>query len=202
MRRNQLAILVAACCLSLAATVQANDGSIAVYLDDAGTQCQGNITGGTPVNGSVWFNLAGATANGITGAEFRVDKSNTNYAVSFTAASPVVIGDPFSMGLNIAFAECQTGTRVKLGTLMIIELVHSEDFVMTVRQRVDPSNYYFMCPLATLCDAPTYTAVCVGAQDSDHWRAVVNPSSGVSGDCQPVPVLQKGWSQIKALYVN
>jgi hypothetical protein len=196
----------AACVLVSAVSAQAADGIIAVYVDDAGTQCEGNI--GVPVTtGSVWMTLAGATAGGITAAEFRIDNSdNSAYSISFAPdpACNAALGNAFLGGVTMAFPACQTGTggRVKLGQLTIIENSHSADVSMTVRQHYTPSNPNYSCALAVLCDEPVYTSVCIGAPNSDHWRAVLNPSDGVSGDCEPVAVEPTSWSQLKALYTN
>ena len=202
MSRNRLFAFAAACVLAGSTRVQASDGSIAVYLDDGGTQCRGNVAGG-PTSGSIWMNLAGATAGGITGVEFRVDNSSpSSYMVSGNASpdANLVIGDPFFLGVNEAFQTCQAGPRVKLFSLFIMEQSHNPDVTLTVRQRYEPTNYQYPCVLAVLCDAPVYTTVCVGAPNSDHWRAVINPSAGVSGDCQPVAVQPTSWSTVKALY--
>ncbi|MFQ5601177.1 MAG: hypothetical protein ACE5G2_11580, partial [Candidatus Krumholzibacteriia bacterium] len=116
-------------------------------------------------------------------------------------AANIVMGDPFNrLGVNIAFQTCQTGPRVQLFTFTVVEVVPANDIWLTVRQHYDPANYLFACPLFTLCDAPAFTKVCVGAPDSDHWRAVINPSIGVTGDCIPVPVSESTWSEIKAIY--
>jgi len=204
MRRNWLLAVVAAGALVLSTSARAADGNIAVYLDDAGTQCEGFIT--TPITmGSVWMNLAGATAGGVTVAEFRIINSNPSaYSVSFIPdpAANVTIGDPLFAGVDIAFPSCQgAGTgRVKLGQLVIIENVATPDVNLTVRQHFAPSNELYPCPVAVLCDDPFYTMVCLGPLNSDHWRAWLNPSDGVSGICEPVGVEQTTWSQVKSLF--
>jgi hypothetical protein len=204
MSKNLLVAFVGTCVLCASAAVQANDGSIAVYLDAAGTQCEGNING-APVTGSIFLNLAGATAGGITGAEFRVDNSDPNaYSVSSSPSPDVTIalGNPFVLGCNVSFQDCQVGPRVPLYSLVILEQAHTADVTLTVRQKYEPTNPSTPCALAILCDAPVYTSVCIGAPNSDHWRAVINPSNGISGDCQPVAVLPTSWSAVKSLYMN
>jgi hypothetical protein len=206
---SKIRLFVFVACLVAATAVQANDGSIAVYLDDAGTQCEGNLTGIS--TGSIYMNLAGATAGGITGVEFRVDNSNNSaYSISATPSpeANVALGQPFASyynpipGANLAFPTCQTGPRVKLYSLLIQENSSAADVNLTVRQHYQPSNEAYRCPLAVLCDAPVYTLVCIGARESDHWRAVINPSDGVSGDCYPVAVQPTSWSTVKSLYGN
>jgi hypothetical protein len=206
---RKLLTLFAVCSLVLTSAALAQDGSIGVYLDSAGTICDGS-TGGSALNGSIWVNLAGATASGITGAEFRVDNTNyEDYTILATAnpAAAIVLGNPFNqLGTNIVFPACQTGTggRVQLYTFTVLELTSPapEDSWLTVRQHYDSSNPNFACPLVNLCDAPAYTAVCLGARDSDHWRAVVNPSVGTNGDCSPVAVEEATWSAVKEVFRN
>jgi hypothetical protein len=207
MTRNRLATIAFACVLTAGSSAVADvgDGSIGVYLDAAGTQCSGTITG--TVIGSVWMNLAGASASGVSGVEFRIDNSNAAaYSVSFVAdpATTIVIGNPFFAGVNMGWAACQTGTggRVKLGELIITENTSSPDVTMTVRQHYYPSNPspQFQCALVTQCDGPAFTKVCVSATNSDHWRAVMNPSGAISGDCEPVAVAPSTWSVVKSMY--
>ena len=210
MMKKLLLHLAAACCL--VSLVHAQESTIGVYLDDAGTLCDGTSTGGITV-GSVWVNLSGAAAGGITGAEFRVDNSMkqfTTVGVSVDPGATVVLGDPFNAdprgpatltGTNIAYATCQTGPRVRLMTFTLIENSPTSDIELTVMRHAEPSNFTFDCPLLTLCDAPAFTKVCVGGQaDSVHWRATLNANTVQAADCAAVGVSATSWSQVKALY--
>lgn len=206
MKKNRLLTFIAVSVLAAVPAVSADNGSIAVYLDAAGTQCQGPITGFTL--GSVWMNLGGATAPGTFGVEFRIDNSDaSSFDCDFIpdASATIALGDPFFGGCNLAFGTCQTGTsgRVMLGTV-VINPVNSgtSDVLLTVRPRMEPSNVNFSCALATQCDEPVFTSICVGAPNSDHWRAVINPSGAIAGDCAPVAVVAQSWSAVKALYKN
>jgi hypothetical protein len=202
MRRNWLVTCAAVGLLAIGVGAQADDGSIGVYLDDAGTQCEAFIVSGV-TTGSVWMNLAGATSGGFTGVEFQIINSNTSaYTVQFVPdPAALVIGDPFLLGANMAYPSCQTGTsgRLKLGQLVIIENTPTPDVSLTVRQRYTPSNEDFPCPLAFLCDS-FYSPVCLSPFNSDLWRATMNPSEGISGVCLPVAVEQTTWTQVKSLY--
>lgn len=204
MRKTWLAM---SCASVLAASAAfAADGSIGVYLDDAGTQCQGPISGPASI-GSVWMTLGGATAGGITGVEFRIDNSNQSaYTTSFMvdASANATIGNPFLGGTNVAWQSCQTGTggRVKVGQILIQENSSADDVTLTVRQHFTPSSVDHPCAAAVLCDAPVYTMVCIGAMNSDHWRAVMNPTGAINGDCVPVAVEQTTWTQLKSMYQN
>ncbi len=194
--------VAAACCL--AAGVYAQESTIGVYVDAAGTQCTGTTTGGV-VMGSIWVDLAGAAAGGFTSAEFRVDNSqreNNIVSMSTDPGAIIVVGDAFNAaGTNIAYASCQTGPRVRLATFTLIETVSASDIWLTVTQKYTPTNWTFDCPLLTLCDGPVFTKVCVGERNhSVHWSAVLNPSIGISADCAPVSVSNTSWSQVKGLY--
>jgi hypothetical protein len=220
MKKKSLMLFAAAlCCLVPLAHAQ----TIGVYLDTAGTVCNGQTAGGI-IQGSIWVNLAGAAANGITGAEFRVDPTQgyrgefyTNYTVNVTQDTQVFLGNPFVVtnkfvggGTNMTFTSCQTGARVRLMTFTIVETEPTNDIWLNVRQHAFPKNASFKCPLLTLCDAPAYTKLCVGQADSSdpevadpiHWYAVVNPNGGVQRACDPVAVALKTWSEVKSLYHN
>jgi hypothetical protein len=122
-------------------------------------------------------------------------------------AATIVLGNPFNqLGVNIAFPACQTGTggRVQLFSFTVIEATNPapEDSWLTVRQHYTSSNPNFRCPLVNLCDDPYFTAVCLGARESDHWRSVVNPSVGTTSDCSPVAVEEATWSAVKGIFRN
>jgi len=210
---KKLLTIIGAVCLGIASLAQAQDGSIGVYLDAAGTQCDGTAMPGTPLDGSVWVNLAGSTTAGITGAEFRIDPADLTgdyvYVATSNPVANIVLGDPFnSLGVNIGFPTCQDGAtnsgRVQLFTFQVVDLSPSasQNNWLTLRQRFTPTNPNFRCALVTLCDSPAFTKVCLSAPDSDHWRAVVNPGVGVSGNCSPVAVEEGTWSKVKDLYRN
>ena len=197
--------LAVACCL--AATAYAQEPTIGVYVDAAGTQCTGT-TNGTMITGSVWANLAGAAAGGITGAEFRVDNNHRfdcSVVPSPDPGATIVLGDAFNLaGTNIVYDTCQTGPRVQLFTFTLSENTPSTDIWLTLTQHFRPSNPYYPCPLLTLCDGPIFTKVCVGSESANsvHWQALLNPSGSLTAECNPVGVSPTSWSQVKSLYQN
>ncbi len=89
-----------------------------------------------------------------------------------------------------------------LGTFTVIEDAAVSETWFTVRKKYEPSNGFMDCAMVTLCDGPTFTAVCVSPADSDHWRAVLNPGPGTTADCSPVAVTQSTWSQVKEIFRN
>jgi hypothetical protein len=205
--------LAAACCL--VAVASADQPSIGVYVDSLGSTCNGSTTAGVLV-GSVWANLNGPAGGGITSAEFRIDLTDRVSGAwgAFTMTwSPdpnavASLGNPDGQfnhgGVNIAYGDCQTGTRVKLFSFMAIENTPSTDEWLSVHTSYHPTNPNFLCPLFTLCDAPAYTKICAGpAEDApvdQYFRSVINPSIGVSSDCPAVGVTPTSWSTIKNLY--
>ena len=206
MKKTLLVQLAALCCLVNWAYAQ--ETTIGVYVDAAGTQCTGTTSGGVIV-GSVWVNLAGAAAGGITGAEFRIEnthRSETTVGISPDPNATIVLGDPFNLaGMNIAYEFCQTGPRVRLLTFTLTENVAVTDVELLLTQHYRPSNPSFgVCPLVTLCDGPVYTKVCVGMADSVHWRAVIDQSVVPTAACVPVSyplgLEPSTWGQVKQLY--
>lgn len=120
-------------------------------------------------------------------------------------------------GVNCAWAACQTGDA----GLVLVETVEITNTgcgaaglpLMAVDHDM-PANPYFRCPLATLCDAPYYTKVCLGenvapctnpraapgSNCSTSGRAIINPPPGVMSPCRVTAVTPSTWSTVKTLY--
>jgi len=207
MKRKLLVHLAVALCL--AGVANAQETTIGVYMDAAGTTCSGATTGGV-LQGSIWANLAGQGAAGITTAEFRVDvdainRTNLNLQFVPDPSLAIVIGNPFDMiGVSMAWSACTTGTnsRILLGTFTVLETSPVVNAEFTLRKKYTPANPILDCAMVTLCDAPVYTAICVAPADSDHWRAVLNSDGGVTADCTPVAVTASTWTQVKEIFRN
>jgi hypothetical protein len=130
-------------------------------------------------------NLAGATADGVSGAEFRIFvTSGGGYffspyeppplQASDNGLPPTIVGTPLDLdaspsnpsGLNIAFVGCHTPTsgRLAFGSMPYFNAGGAPaDLILT--RHTPPSNLDLGdCPLFTLCDAPAYTAVCMTIQ--------------------------------------
>lgn len=133
---------------------------------------------------TVYGELKGASAGGITGAEFAgmIGPNNAPDFGYFLLEIPnpeatTVLGsaffppDPAPRGMNMVFDACQTGGTtglVELLKIIVIPLVpcgpgqSPPQLNMMTGQHSSPSNVFFRCPLFTLCDAPAYTKVCLG----------------------------------------
>lgn len=145
--------------------------TIAVYTNLEGTECTGETTNGV-LAGSIWANLAGAAAGGITGAEYRVVVGNPSVylnpylerepSIQYSPSPNAVLefGDPFNGGTNIVFDTCQERPRILLGTFLLVESELSQRVGLYVQGHEAPSNFTFCCPLITLCDGPVFTKVC------------------------------------------
>jgi hypothetical protein len=111
---------------------------------------------------------SGLPGGGITGAEFSLtgfDALAGNYLVASTTnpAANITIGNPLLGGVNIAFPTCQTSNFVWLYSFQIINLGDTELHQLGVAARQPPANPTLACQRVVLCDAPVFTAMCVGS---------------------------------------
>lgn len=140
------------------------DGFLGIYADAAGTQTCSQIPPGSSGTLYLIATLAGSTANGIAGVEFRVQVTNTQgYFFNFAPPPNVTVqlGQPLDLtpddprdlvGANLAFAQCQTG-RVNLGTITVFN-VSGGATELRIQRRNTPSNPFFVCPLFVGCEFP------------------------------------------------
>jgi hypothetical protein len=200
-----------------------NNGFIGIYADAAGTQCCITAAAFVPATAYVISTLAGATAAGVTGAEFRIEFNpapSPSYMVSWTAnpTLAVSLGSPVddtpadptdAKGCNLAFPTCQPlvlTDRIQWGTLSIISLSPSAPaMTLKVKQKSPPSSPVHQCPLFTLCDAPLYTAVdmtltqeALGGLEPVIFTSYINQSGCTA--CGPVAVAPSTWSGVKELF--
>jgi len=216
------AVLVAGL-VSASSAQYPNNGYLGVYGDLAGTQCCITAAPFTPSNAYLISTLAGLTADGVTGAEFRVEiypaptgayiiqwTPNPSLAVSLGSPvddTPLDPNDP--KGCNLAFATCQPvtpGERINWGTLGFVALSATPpEIALRIRQKTPPSNPTLKAPLFVLCDAPTYTAVVMtltqddlGGEEPVAFTAYVNKNGCT--ECGPVAVTPATWSGVKGLF--
>jgi len=205
------------------------NGNIGLYFDQAAALCQGSVPCGPPVRLYVYALLQGATLTGITGAEYKVRIGVDNnpdpgwlFQETFDpAATSIGAGafnpvDPAARGINLAWPSCQLGdgTKVLLETVDILNTSCSTgELPLRVVKHDAPSNQFFQCPVLVMCDAPVFTKVCVGSNQtvcrnpeppfannatcSTSGEAFVNP---VPGRNCTVAVEPRTWSSLKSLY--
>jgi hypothetical protein len=125
--------------------------------------------------------LRGASQNGITGAEYKIqtgvndalDSPVLFYSETFHPAATVVGSgaltppDPDSRGVNVVWPTCQVGDsngQILIQTIQIFNPSCEEfpEMGLQVVRHSTPSNSLFQCPLFVLCDGPVYTKVCIG----------------------------------------
>jgi hypothetical protein len=181
--------------LALAITLAAgaaSAASIGIFFDTAGTDCDYTVGMYQPINFYVMAVLGGASADGITGAEFRVLNWPGSWFANIAAnpAANTVLGNLWN-GTNIAFPACQPGAGGLVLLYSVAGLATSVvgETYLTVAQHFSPSSPQFPCPLFTLCDVPVYTKVCVSG-----GVAIVNGRQCVIG------VAPSSWSHVKGLY--
>src|SRR5262249_5312876 len=101
------------------AFAQTGDGFVGVYRDSTGTEPCTTVAPYTATTLYVIAKTEGATENGITGAEFRIEvTSPTGWLLSYTPPSgaSVVLGNPLdtsssagdNSGVNISFPSCRS----------------------------------------------------------------------------------------------
>ena len=230
---------VAALATAMAASVAwAGNGDIRIQF--APDQCQATIARLETRTLYVYAVLDGSTLDGITGVEYSMQFGSDNgpdpgwmFDERFVANSAVWLGSgSFSppdhhvleprrnrgRGVNVAWATCQQGENrmVLVETVQVTNLEATQPLRVLVVDHDTPSNQFFRCPLATLCDAPYFTKVCLGdnvvpcvnpegpsgpaAQCSTSSAAVIDPSGASANPCHPTAVKSSTWSGVKTLF--
>lgn len=222
MKRMSL-LAAGALCVGLVSGASAQpyptDGYIGVFSDAAGTQCCATIPGFTSGTLYVIAKLNGATANGITGAEFRLvfPGGTAGYFLTWNALADVPLGTPLPpanpddpYGVNLAYSACKpdppgSATQVTLGTIAVFNAGGPATAIQVLKKK-PPGNPDFTCPLLVLCDGPVFTKICntiLETQTPNNVEAIgfvggLNncPQPG----CGPVAVAEATWTGMKALY--
>jgi len=198
------------------------NGIIGVFGDAAGTNCC--IT--TGAGSQTLYVIAvtdGGTSQGITGAEFRIEMSPPapGAVLIWTPSSSanISLGNPIdnsaslpdNSGCNVSFATCQkqaglAGDHITLGTILVFNV--TGEHAMLVKRHNRPTNPNLMSALATICDAPNFTAVPLTLLEGDPWlqgteaivfRTPIN-SATCAGTCGVVAVESQTWTTVKDMY--
>jgi len=199
--KRQLALALVPALLALASIpAWGSDGDIVMFsslvgtADQQGYECtswrikHNNGQGSQPFGScqppvlTVYADLKGASADGITGVEWAIELRPTNSATIpgyFVLPVPIhgaslQLGSAFlsqPRGENLSWDVCKTGDmngRIPLYQVFIFSQApcgpsqQPPQLEMVAGAHSSPGNIYFRCPLFTLCDGPTYTKVCLG----------------------------------------
>jgi hypothetical protein len=166
------------------AGTEGDNGYIGIFADPQGTQPCASIPAGQVATLYIYAFPSGGTANGITGAEFRIVVTHSEGYQFLYQAPPgdgLTFGNPFDLtpndpwdetGMNIAF-RCQTTSRVSLGTILVLNLSGGPT-ELQIRKRNGPLNPSSNCALFTECTEPSFFQLCMTPctidQRSGLWR--------------------------------
>jgi subtilisin family serine protease len=171
------------------ASAQADDGYVGIYSDSLGSTPCTEVEQYTSTTLYVIAKTAGGSANGIRGAEFRIEVTNpSGWILSFTppGAANVVLGNPVDAdpdpdaggGLNLGFPSCQApdgSGRIRLGTLSVFNL-NGSPTELRVKRHSQPSNAGYACPLFVKCG---FSLLCMTPASEDS--CTVGAEKGVVG---------------------
>jgi hypothetical protein len=194
-RPTRLAALLHLILLVVAAPCFASDGLLGIFFDREARSCSGDVPTASFATLYVVFLPAGSTLSGIVGGEFRIDNSDATgflfQSVNYDPAIIAHVGDAFSGGVTLAAPSCMSGNVVFLSFQVFNTGSGARDAVVRIVPKDQPTNPQFACSLATLCNEPTYTMICV-----DPGIARLNPSS-------PIPCsgrVDSEWTRVKELF--
>ena len=188
----RLALWLAVVCAQPAAAQQPE---IILSWDPQGLVCHLEQTIGTQAALYVLALPAGFLADGVTGAELRVQGFPADWprAVIPNPESAVSIGEPLGGGSNIAFATCQgeapRGSLVLLYTVQFVATSVVTGRVVSVTAHAVPSSPLLPCPWVVACYALAPFAC------AETRSAAINNA----GFCV-VETAPTSWSQVRGLY--
>jgi len=137
------------------------------------------------------------TAGGIAGAEFGIRGVSVQLGTELilvlhpNPAASIVIGNPFSGGVNIGFDECQVpdaNGSVLLFTVEAVNVGMTGNGSLQTDKKDHPSDLNFSCPLVNSCDPPFYTPRCTSWVGN---MGLIVPS---------VSVESSSWGVVKQIY--
>lgn len=191
-------LLTLCICSFLAVPIShAGNGAIAIFTDTNASSCDLNISVGAIQTFYVVMAPDGTTRSGITGVEFQVDPSKASGYLILGEQSmsnvTIELGTALSGGINLVWASCINDLTIPILQFQILNTgAGIVDAPLLVGAHSNPSNAIFPCALATLCDAPAFTSVCItGGQGILNASYEVSCGSGAQ---------KRKWSRVKALY--
>ena len=179
-------------CLAVLATLfpgAAIGGVIGIYADPNCSTCSIDVETGVPFEVYVSATAPELEIDNIVGAEFRITGIPPSWVVAVepNPSSAIVLGDVLAGGVNIGFADPQTGPCWSLYTLTLSP-TDQEAHVFRIEKHTSPAEQYIDCPALQI--APfEYYYTCADASD-----LIVN-----GGGCN-VSVDQITWSGVRQLF--
>ena len=212
------------------APIHASDGNIGMFFDSDAAICQQVVPCGETAVIYVYALLEGASDLGISGVEYKVqigpdrlsdpgwlftESFNPDAVTLGSGAFTPVDASTTSRGIHAVWPNCQMGdgAKILLETVTVLNASNCNmdaELALEVVMSDTPSDDYMRCPIFELCDAPTYTKVCLGsnvvecrspgplginAHCSTSGEAFLNGSRNCS-----VAIQQARWSTVKELY--
>lgn len=220
---SRLSFFTLALCMTMAVSAVAqtpSNGYIGVFGDAAGTDCCPSLNSSGNGKFHVIMVTGGASAEGISGAEFKISVEppapgatfnwKPSNIVSASSGNPVDNGS--GGGAFLTFKSCQTetglaGDKISMGTLQINGLTGEHQLV--VRRSDTPINAEFTCASVLLCDAPAFTQVCLTLKAGDSalngeepavFVTAVNSPDCSGATCGFVATEDQTWTTVKELF--
>ena len=192
------------CCILVVLTVAclaanpASSSHIGVYFDAAASDCDLGVFPG-PVTWYIFAVLGeDAAGAGILGFEFRQIGTPAGWFINWIpnpALCDLCLPQDPTVGVGLHFFTCQPGPAVLLFTASGFATTSPPTTCLSILPHSTPANPAFTCPLVTLCDAPTYTSLCVPGT-----------SGVINGNCAivscTIAVEDRTWTGVKKLYQN
>jgi len=165
----------------------AGDGYVGVFADSRGTVPCAVVP---PYTGAILYVYAvtdGASARGITGAEFRIEVSNARgWGITYSApgGASTVLGNPLdkepntanNKGVSLTFAECQipVNNRIPLGALSVVNYSGSPTN-FTVKRHENSKTPLLLCPLFSSCGSPSFSPICMTTSSTAPPCSTLSP---------------------------
>jgi hypothetical protein len=172
-----------------------DSGTIGIYFDQEGTICSGEVLPFVPTTFYVVARPNGVSSCGFAGTEFRFAGVPDSWQVfPVPPDEALVLGNPFTIGVNVAFSTCQTSETRVIYTVLALASEYEPDVMLTIEARNPPTNPRRNCPLMNVCAGEGFPAVCI-----DGVSCYINPSSP-KACAVSTAVAERTWSAVKRLY--
>jgi hypothetical protein len=180
--------------LTLSTAAIAHEGSIGMYTDLTGTDCDMTFTPYLSFEVSILYYRSDGGPNGITAAQFRVQLPPSGLTIQTFTQSPEVsisLGN-ITTGITLAFTNCSGAGQdyLLLGTIEVVAFVDQPyDMWIALDEGIDPRNPPVSVRV-TMCDSGRTKHGVLGG-----WFKSPN------GTCS-VGIEETTWGAIKGMYTD